>query len=331
MASEVTTVGGVAVPKGPAVPRHVQKLVAKMEHVEVGRSEVHLSNASQGSNTNSLMEDSMDGRDDIEDDDDDKSGAGGAKPKLAMEDEKKTEEGEASQQRGGPKASRNVNGKNLSRSNRSTASDGQSMAMSGTTVMHTNLTSNRLFSDEDWDETSDLNDLDTQKAWTRKDAPNNNNNNEDNDGELRQKVAAEQSKHTQNLQAAQSLLDREKAKAYSKQTDSPGAYRKHQGVETSESLEYSTDGSSAFFREDGSGAGNQQYASNAAASKASREEDDGSLSLGSSSSVMSVVPSDEELFAVGWAKALDPGSGNFYYFTLDRSMTVWDNPLSQSK
>jgi hypothetical protein len=305
----------------------VKQLVAKMEHVEVGRSEVHLSNdASEGSNTNSLMEDSMDGRDDTEDDDDDDGDDGGGnKPKSAMEEEKKTDEGEASQQRGGPKASRSGNNKNLGRSNRSTASDGHSMAMSGTTVMHTNMTSNRLFSDEDWDETSDLNELDTQKEWTRKNGSSNKNNNED-EGELRQKVAAEQSKHTQNLQAAQSLLDREKAKAlYSKQ-DSPGAF------ETSESLEYSTDGSSAFFREDGFGAGNQQYVSNAAASKASREEDDGTLSIqDSSSSVMSVVPSDEELFAVGWAKALDPGSGNFYYFTLDRSMTVWDNPLSHSK
>jgi hypothetical protein len=39
------------------------------------------------------------------------------------------------------------------------------------------------------------------------------------------------------------------------------------------------------------------------------------------------VPSDEELFAVGWAKALDPKSGSYYYFTLDRSKIVWDNPL----
>ena len=38
-------------------------------------------------------------------------------------------------------------------------------------------------------------------------------------------------------------------------------------------------------------------------------------------------PSDQELFAVGWAKALDPKSGAYYYFTLDRSKIVWDNPL----
>jgi hypothetical protein len=41
-----------------------------------------------------------------------------------------------------------------------------------------------------------------------------------------------------------------------------------------------------------------------------------------------IVPSDEALFAVGWAKALDQNSGSYYYFTLDRSKIVWDNPLS---
>lgn len=39
------------------------------------------------------------------------------------------------------------------------------------------------------------------------------------------------------------------------------------------------------------------------------------------------VPSDEALFGIGWAKALDENSGSYYYFTLDRSKTVWDNPL----
>jgi hypothetical protein len=40
------------------------------------------------------------------------------------------------------------------------------------------------------------------------------------------------------------------------------------------------------------------------------------------------VPSDEALFKVGWAKALDQKSGSYYYFTLDRTKIVWDNPLS---
>ncbi|CAJ1945153.1 unnamed protein product [Cylindrotheca closterium] len=41
-----------------------------------------------------------------------------------------------------------------------------------------------------------------------------------------------------------------------------------------------------------------------------------------------IVPSDEELFNVGWAKALDPNSGSYYFFTLDRSKIVWENPLA---
>mmetsp|Transcript_35820 Transcript_35820/g.77258 ORF Transcript_35820/g.77258 Transcript_35820/m.77258 type:complete len:516 (+) Transcript_35820:3-1550(+) len=58
------------------------------------------------------------------------------------------------------------------------------------------------------------------------------------------------------------------------------------------------------------------------------EGDDISLSLLESRS--SIVPSDEELKAVGWAKALDAHSGSYYYFTLDRSRTVWENPLATS-
>jgi hypothetical protein len=50
-------------------------------------------------------------------------------------------------------------------------------------------------------------------------------------------------------------------------------------------------------------------------------------SIQESSSSLSVVPTDEELYAIGWAKALDPKSGNFYYFTLDRKKIMWDNPL----
>ena len=58
------------------------------------------------------------------------------------------------------------------------------------------------------------------------------------------------------------------------------------------------------------------------------DDDDISLSLlASSSSGMEPIPTDEELFAIGWAKAMDPSSGTYYYFTLDRTRTVWDNPL----
>lgn len=48
----------------------------------------------------------------------------------------------------------------------------------------------------------------------------------------------------------------------------------------------------------------------------------------SATSQMTDVPTDEELFAVGWAKALDPKSGSYYFFTLDRSKIVWENPLA---
>lgn len=57
-------------------------------------------------------------------------------------------------------------------------------------------------------------------------------------------------------------------------------------------------------------------------------------SIGAESSYTTVddepIPSDEELFAAGWAKALDSNSGYHYYFTLDRKRTVWDNPLVPS-
>lgn len=60
-----------------------------------------------------------------------------------------------------------------------------------------------------------------------------------------------------------------------------------------------------------------------------RDDDEVSgFSLQESTSSMEVVPTDEELFAVGWAKALDPKSGSYYFFTLDRTQIVWDNPLA---
>jgi hypothetical protein len=123
------------------------------------------------------------------------------------------------------------------------------------------------------------------------------------------------------------------------------------------SLDYSTDGSSAFLTLDGSSLLGGQYAGEssvftsaaAAATMANKqlsplgslarhneedeENDAASYSMSiqeSTSSMQSVIPTDEELFAVGWAKALDSKSGNYYYFTLDRTKTVWENPLSHS-
>ena len=40
------------------------------------------------------------------------------------------------------------------------------------------------------------------------------------------------------------------------------------------------------------------------------------------------IPTDDELKAIGWAKAFDPKSQLYYYYNLDRSKTSWDNPLA---
>jgi hypothetical protein len=56
-------------------------------------------------------------------------------------------------------------------------------------------------------------------------------------------------------------------------------------------------------------------------------ETEGSILSNETSATEPPPPSDQELFALGWAKALDPKSGAYYYFTLDRSKIVWDNPL----
>lgn len=65
----------------------------------------------------------------------------------------------------------------------------------------------------------------------------------------------------------------------------------------------------------------------------SKEDTDSTANLSvqesaSYATTASVIPTDEDLYLIGWAKALDSASGNYYYFTLDRSKTVWENPLS---
>ena len=54
-----------------------------------------------------------------------------------------------------------------------------------------------------------------------------------------------------------------------------------------------------------------------------RSLDNVSLSLVRST----VVPSDDELRQIGWGKAYNTFYGCYYYFTLDGSKTVWENPL----
>jgi hypothetical protein len=280
MASEVTR-QDVGVLQAPV---HVHKMA--VTDVEVSRSEVVL-------NIGEERDDNEDDDDVDDDDDDDECSAG---PKQADEaEEKKTDdpmqaEGHKSSRSAPKSKSSGYNANNRSFESKATEDIAPSVAMSGTTVMHTNLTSNRLYSDEDWTSTA------TSPKSTKD---------------------------------AQAVLDREKAKAFSMQQAKSPNGRKLEPTDSGASLEYSTDGSSAFFNQDGS---SPMFTTQFGADKKVQEDDGSALSIqDSASSVISVVPSDEELFAVGWAKAVDPSSGNYYYFTLDRSKTVWENPLTQSK
>lgn len=106
---------------------------------------------------------------------------------------------------------------------------------------------------------------------------------------------------------------------------------KRMGMESTDSgsvsLEYSIDSSSMLG--DTSTLAGQKFVGDASVGTAASrrrakmlaEEEESAMST-------EIVPSDEELFAVGWAKALDPKSGSYYYFTLDRSKIVWENPLA---
>mmetsp|Transcript_20882 Transcript_20882/g.29475 ORF Transcript_20882/g.29475 Transcript_20882/m.29475 type:complete len:766 (-) Transcript_20882:92-2389(-) len=121
------------------------------------------------------------------------------------------------------------------------------------------------------------------------------------------------------------------------------------------SLDYSVDSSllagggesllGQHFHPDGSVVGNTNAVSPVSASSrhepvvlgkgatdapAGNEEEEISIQPSTSSS-LEPIPTDEELYAIGWAKALDPNSGNYYFFTLDRSKTVWENPLLGSQ
>ena len=42
-------------------------------------------------------------------------------------------------------------------------------------------------------------------------------------------------------------------------------------------------------------------------------------------------PTDQELLNIGWAKAFDSNTGDYYYYTLDQTQTTWDNPLTSLK
>uniref|UniRef100_A0A7S2Y6M6 WW domain-containing protein n=1 Tax=Entomoneis paludosa TaxID=265537 RepID=A0A7S2Y6M6_9STRA len=218
--------------------------------------------------------------------------------------------------------------------------------MTATTVMHANVNKNqrRAFGGED----------DWAQPVKGEERP----------GNEKPQSSTRWSKKKKDKQSAREMLDQERkrqeqllmkvqndgSKASSKSsqytmtpvTSSP-AKRNTQDIDTSESgasMEYSQDGSSAFMTDGGSTLMGQHFAGDETVSTNSKavkqkntEEDDNSalMSVQASSSTVSIVPTDEELFSVGWAKALDASSGNYYYYTLDRKTIIWENPLSSNQ
>ena len=104
--------------------------------------------------------------------------------------------------------------------------------------------------------------------------------------------------------------------------DTTRIYRNDSGA--SSSLDYSLDSSMM-----GGGIGGSSTMTSGF-SRQYTEEEYSQTSESAAAAAAGVVPSDEELFAIGWAKAFDPKSGSYYYFTLDRSKIVWDNPLEDT-
>mmetsp|Transcript_35255 Transcript_35255/g.71410 ORF Transcript_35255/g.71410 Transcript_35255/m.71410 type:complete len:1096 (+) Transcript_35255:1-3288(+) len=101
-----------------------------------------------------------------------------------------------------------------------------------------------------------------------------------------------------------------------------------------ETLEYSVDSSSILREKVNSKSSANKATTGTSTMKNANHfacRDDFSSSTVGSSTILPLpdaVPSDEELFAFGWAKALDSNSGAYYYFTLDRTQTVWENPIA---
>jgi hypothetical protein len=187
-----------------------------------------------------------------------------------------------------------------------------SVAESGTTVMHGNLTqksnyksplsasSPRLFSDEDFVGMEGVSPKMKKMQWRQ----------------------------------PSKQMDENKAPGkttYTMQLESSPRNKAVEATLSAASLEYSTDGSSALFAPDASLLG-QQFAtaktSRSPRAKEGRRGESTVLSGGDHSSSPSAIPSDADLNAIGWAKAKDAASGDYYYFTLDRTQTAWDNPFS---
>ena len=221
-----------------------------------------------------------------------------------------------------------------------------SMALSGTTVMHANVTKGQQrFSEDDWaqpikpEEGADA----QQSRWTKK------KKDKQSPKELLDQERKRQEQLLQKVQSGESAGSRKGKSSHYKMTPvTPISPNKRGGggtdfdvAESAISMEYSQDGSSAYMTEGGSTLFGQQFANDSpsmtkastklAASTTEEDENSAFMSVqASSASTMSVVPTDDELLAIGWAKAMDATSGNYYYYTLDRSKIVWDNPLSSN-
>jgi hypothetical protein len=154
-------------------------------------------------------------------------------------------------------------------------------------------------------------------------------------------------KDPRKVELARALMEAEKARSPqrgspSRTAGSPSLQRANSGI----SLDYSIDSSllgdgsttlagSVLATDASVGTANSRRTQRSTGTtgtfkgKKIAEEDDGSVSIQESySGSGEPVPNDEDLFAIGWAKALDAKSGSYYYFTLDRTKIVWDNPLA---
>ena len=218
----------------------------------------------------------------------------------------------------------------------------QSVAESGTTVMHGNLTKKltggirsplhsegkKLFSDEDF-----LDDSPSPKPAATRPRKSPRESLKKHHQREKKKELTKVNEGDEN-RSPKRPHTRKKKTGYTMEATSPKS-KVFEPSLAAASLEYSTDGSSSMFPQDVSLLG-QQFAADPKKSISKQptlEEEEQILSLQASTdgSLQSIVPSDEELFAVGWAKALDANSGNYYYFTLDRTRTVWENPLSSDQ
>lgn len=166
----------------------------------------------------------------------------------------------------------------------------------------------------------------------------------------RPSVVEEARRDPRKMELAQAVADYEEKKSdsstprYGLQSVQSSESQSVQRTDSNISLEYSMDSSllgggdssitGHYFQatENGSvSTSNSRFSKNSLPKKnmLPRSVDDDTSLLSGDLISETGVPSDQDLFAVGWAKALDAKSGSYYYFTLDRSKIVWDNPLTE--